>query len=271
MDSFNVQWDSMSADSSGSMPLGNGDVGLNVWVEPGALCFYIGKTDAWSDNGRLLKLGRVRMALNPHPFVNGVPFRQSLILRKGAVEISAGPAGNTIFLRVWVDANRPVVLVEGSGDQPFTMSAALEVWRTEPREIKGREMFSAYGMTGSPEPVLVRPDTVLQGQEDRVVWFHRNEHSVWPMTLDLQGMGAWRQQATDPLLNRTFGGIMRGDTIATGIVTAAKEVHLAVPLVVRMKGTNEEIGKKILAESGLPIIAADTMADAATKIVAAVK
>jgi len=55
------------------------------------------------------------------------------------------------------------------------------------------------------------------------------------------------------------------------VVAAAKEVHLSVPLVVRMKGTNEDLGKKILAESGLPIITADTMADAATKIVAAVK
>jgi len=73
------------------------------------------------------------------------------------------------------------------------------------------------------------------------------------------------------ILVNIFGGIMRCDTIAEGVVTAAREVHLSVPLVVRMKGTNEEIGKKILAESGLPIIAADTMAEAATKIVAAVK
>jgi succinyl-CoA synthetase beta subunit len=73
------------------------------------------------------------------------------------------------------------------------------------------------------------------------------------------------------ILVNIFGGIMRCDTIATGVVAAAKEVHLSVPLVVRMKGTNEELGKKILAESGLPIIAADTMAEAAEKIVAAVK
>ena len=73
------------------------------------------------------------------------------------------------------------------------------------------------------------------------------------------------------ILVNIFGGIMRCDTIATGVVAAAKEVHLSVPLVVRMKGTNEDLGKKILAESGLPIIAADTMAEAATKIVAAVK
>ena len=73
------------------------------------------------------------------------------------------------------------------------------------------------------------------------------------------------------ILVNIFGGIMRCDTIATGVVAAAREVHLSVPLVVRMKGTNEDLGKKILAESGLPIITADTMADAATKIVAAVK
>ena len=73
------------------------------------------------------------------------------------------------------------------------------------------------------------------------------------------------------ILVNIFGGIMKCDTIATGVVTACRAVNLSVPLVVRMKGTNEELGKKILAESGLPIIAADTMAEAATKIVAAVK
>ena len=73
------------------------------------------------------------------------------------------------------------------------------------------------------------------------------------------------------ILVNIFGGIMKCDTIATGVITACKAVNLAVPLVVRMKGTNDELGKKLLAESGLPIISADTMAEAATKIVAAVK
>ena len=73
------------------------------------------------------------------------------------------------------------------------------------------------------------------------------------------------------ILVNIFGGIMRCDTIAEGVIAACKATNLSVPLVVRMKGTNEEIGKKMLAESGLPIISADTMAEAATKIVAAVK
>ena len=72
------------------------------------------------------------------------------------------------------------------------------------------------------------------------------------------------------ILVNIFGGIMKCDTIATGVITACKAVNLAVPLVVRMKGTNEELGKKMLAESGLPIISADSMAEAAQKVVAAV-
>ena len=72
------------------------------------------------------------------------------------------------------------------------------------------------------------------------------------------------------ILVNIFGGIMKCDTIATGVIAACKAVNLSVPLVVRMKGTNAELGKKLLAESGLPIISADTMAEAATQIVAAV-
>jgi succinyl-CoA synthetase beta subunit len=73
------------------------------------------------------------------------------------------------------------------------------------------------------------------------------------------------------ILVNIFGGIMKCDTIAAGVVAAARETHLSVPLVVRMKGTNEDLGKQILKDSGLPIISADSMAEAATKIVAAVK
>jgi succinyl-CoA synthetase beta subunit len=73
------------------------------------------------------------------------------------------------------------------------------------------------------------------------------------------------------ILVNIFGGIMKCDTIADGVIAACKAVNLSVPLVVRMKGTNEDLGKKMLADSGLPIISADTMAEAATKIVAAVK
>ncbi|MEW6090953.1 ADP-forming succinate--CoA ligase subunit beta [Parvibaculum sp.] len=77
--------------------------------------------------------------------------------------------------------------------------------------------------------------------------------------------------SVEGILVNIFGGIMRCDIIAEGVVAAAKEVSLSVPLVVRLEGTNVELGKKIMAESGLPIISADNLADAAEKIVKAVK
>jgi succinyl-CoA synthetase beta subunit len=100
--------------------------------------------------------------------------------------------------------------------------------------------------------------------------------------LDVGG-GATRERVTtafklilsDPhvegILVNIFGGIMRCDVIAEGVVAAAREVSLHVPLVVRLEGTNVELGKKILAESGLPILSADNLADAAQKVVTAVK
>jgi succinyl-CoA synthetase beta subunit len=77
--------------------------------------------------------------------------------------------------------------------------------------------------------------------------------------------------AVKGILVNIFGGIMRCDIIADGIIAAAKEVNLSVPLVVRLEGTNVEEGKRLLAESGLPIVAANDLGDAARKIVAQVK
>jgi len=100
--------------------------------------------------------------------------------------------------------------------------------------------------------------------------------------LDVGG-GATRERVTtafklilsDPnvegILVNIFGGIMRCDVIAEGVVAAAREVSLQVPLVVRLEGTNVELGKKILADSGLPILSADNLADAADKVVKAVE
>jgi succinyl-CoA synthetase beta subunit len=100
--------------------------------------------------------------------------------------------------------------------------------------------------------------------------------------LDVGG-GASREKVTEAfklmlknpklraILVNIFGGIMKCDVIAEGVVAAAREVHLKVPLVVRLEGTNVELGKKILAESGLPIISGNDMADAAQKVVAAAR
>ncbi|MCX6922146.1 MAG: DUF5703 domain-containing protein, partial [Verrucomicrobia bacterium] len=149
LDHCNVVWDSPSKNSAGSMPIGNGDIGMNVWVEEnGDLLLLISKTDAWCENSRILKVGRVRIALSPSPFVKGQPFRQELKLREGMIEIAGGPAGAATTARVWVDANRPVIHVECDGPQPYDFTAKLEVWRTEKRLFTDKDMASCWHMNG---------------------------------------------------------------------------------------------------------------------------
>src|SRR5271165_1229949 len=108
-------------------------------------------------------------------------------------------------------------------------------------------------------------------------------HGAGPANFLDVGGGATRERVTtafklilsDPnvegILVNIFGGIMRCDVIAEGVVAAAREVNLHVPLVVRLEGTNVDLGKRILQQSGLPIVAAENLADAAQKIVTAVK
>jgi alpha-L-fucosidase 2 len=128
LDRCNVVWTTPSQNASGSMPIGNGEVGLNVWVEEnGDLVFYISRTDAWSECSRLLKLGRIRVSLSPNPFAKGQPFRQELDLRNGQIVITAADA----TLRVFVDSDSPIIYVTGEGTTPRTISAKLENWRTK--------------------------------------------------------------------------------------------------------------------------------------------
>src|SRR4030042_1914112 len=113
---YDVVWTSPSKDSAGSMPMGNGDISLNVWMEEsGDVSFYIGKTDAWGDNARLLKVGKVRISIAPNPLGGDVEYRQTLSLENGEIVFEfrpkasgAGDSGRTT-LRLWVDANDPVI------------------------------------------------------------------------------------------------------------------------------------------------------------------
>ncbi len=206
-----VVWDSPSADSSGSMPLGNGDVGVNLWVEPnGDLVFYLSKTDAWSENNRLLKLGRIRVSVQPSLFSWGGFCRQELRLLSGEIVVQAGDPRKPALLRVWVDANRPVVWVDVESPEPVHVQAQLEVWRTRDRRLEGRELFSAYGMMESPFPVIEHADTVLETPKDALIWYHRNSTSIYELTLRHQGLQSLIGKLPDPLLHRTFGGMIRG-------------------------------------------------------------
>jgi alpha-L-fucosidase 2 len=216
IDQYNVVWNSPGAGPLGSMPAGNGDIGLNVWVEEnGDLLFYIGKTDAWSETVRLLKLGRIRVRLSPSPFVAGQPFKQTLNLRTGEIVIQAGNPESETRISIWVDALNPAIRVEAETKQPSEMQAIYERWRTQQRLLEGTEAHSAYGLETGPEPLISYGDSIhLDDGENSVVWYHRNTKSAFPSIMKLQGLAEEAAGAVDPLLNRTFGARMQGENFS---------------------------------------------------------
>jgi alpha-L-fucosidase 2 len=201
-----VLWSSSSADARGSMPAGNGDIGLNAWVEPsGDVCFFISKTDAWDENLRLLKLNKVRIKLTPALTV-GTGFQQELKLREGAIEIRDARA----MIRIWVDANQPVLQVDfrSLDGQPLAASATLEPWRLTQQNMTGEEP-SATGSTTLP--AISYPDITLPRTANRLAWYHRNVVSPWLPSMQLQKLDAIAATQTDPLLNLTMGGMVKGE------------------------------------------------------------
>ena len=188
------------------MPLGNGQVGINLWVEEdGDLRFYISRTDSLSEASRLLKLGGVRISLDPNPFKAGMPFRQELILSDGQCEITAGD----VKLLVFVDSSAPVIHIDGVSTKPVKVKAAADNWRTKPHPLAGEELNSSWTLHGSPTAVTESADIFPANVGDAVVWYHRNESSAaFASTLKLQSLESVADVARDPLLRRTFGGWM---------------------------------------------------------------
>lgn len=190
---YNVVWDSPSDSSFGSMPLGNGDIGLNVWVEEnGHLLFYIAKVDAL-DSGQVgRKLGRIRVRLDsPLPLAG---FRQTLSLPDASVRVEGGD----VQLRVWVDAHQPIIRVEGKSQTPRTAFVTLESLRPL---AKATDPLPGAGTVG----------VLFNDKEDRLAWCYRNQSSDWwAANFRRQNTPEMVAATKDPLLHRTSGCLLQG-------------------------------------------------------------
>ncbi|HEY3332700.1 MAG TPA: DUF5703 domain-containing protein [Capsulimonadaceae bacterium] len=178
-----VTWDSPSVDSRGSMPIGNGDIGLNVWVEPsGDILFYIGKTDSWAGDARnpwgLPKLGRVRVRLTPNPFPAGTSFSQTLKLRESEIVIEGGVASDRTTVTLWVDANNPAIHVDATSGRARSLDVSIDSYR------KAAEQASLANI-------------VFPAANGQIAWCYRNP----------KGKVA-------ELSDRTFGAVIRGNQLA---------------------------------------------------------
>ena len=210
LERYNVVWDTPSKDASGSMPLGNGYIGLNVWVEEstGDVMLLLAKSDAWDENSINLKLGRIRLKISPGSLT---PFRQTLRLRTGQIEIQRGG----VSVRIVVDANQPLIVIDAESGQPFEIRASLEMWRTHEYTTKTQtgDLFRDLGGK-DPYPTIISPDYLLADSGDQIIWCHRNaprENDGFAINMKLQGLGDFIDQMRHPLLGRTFGAAMGGE------------------------------------------------------------
>jgi len=243
---FDVVWDRAGSGSKDTMPAGNGDIGLNVWTEgaTGSVCFYIGKTDSWDDTGRLLKVGKVRIRIEPNPFADGRGFKQRLNLRDAAVEVTAGEGDDAASLRIWADANWPVIRVEARVAGESVVTATVEPWRLEPVELKDELVSGLNHWRDQFGPTVVQPDhLVTETGRDSVVWFHANKETPsFAKALAMQGLES--AGIEDPLKDRVFGGLAEGEGFVkqgtTTLISSAGPVRrLGIHVLTRRPETPE--------------------------------
>jgi len=217
---YNVIWNEPSKDASGSMPVGNGDIGLNVWVEPnGDLLFLIGKTDAFDENSILQKLGRIRVHFEPQPAINE-NFRQTLNLSMGEIIINFS---KDISACIWVDANNPVINIETKGKKAFKQTVTLETWRDSIHEFKETQVSDMFKNLEGPDPykTYIYPDTIASGSNE-IRWFHSNgkpEVDGYGENLRIQGLAPFAKQFIHPLFRRVSGALITGK----GFITVSKK------------------------------------------------
>ncbi|MBI5852520.1 MAG: hypothetical protein HZB39_16025 [Planctomycetes bacterium] len=212
LDAYDVVWRTPSRDASGSMPIGNGELGCNVWCEAdGRLCFHVSRTDAFSEASRLLKLGTVTVRVRP-PEENEF-FEQRLCLRDGCIRVVWGEGERRVAMKLFVDAAADVVhvLAETARDEEITVHG--ETWRTERRRLQGDELRSSWTMHDAPADVVVEEDADrgVVVSDGRLGFRHRNERSVVAFTVARQGLATQgAPRIADPLLFRAFGLLLGG-------------------------------------------------------------
>ncbi|HEY4788227.1 MAG TPA: DUF5703 domain-containing protein [Bacteroidales bacterium] len=209
----NIIWTSQSKNSSESMPCGGGDIGLNVWVENGNILFYISRSGTFDENNGFLKLGRVRIKLNPNPFA-GKDFRQELVLKDGYVTIAGSNRGYSAQVKIWVDVFRPAIHIDISGNKAISTEAIYESWRYADRPFRNGETFANSLKWSSLKNLKTFKDDISFTKEG-VLFYHRNNDrfSAFDITVHEQGLDSVKSQMFNPLKNLTFGGIMQGQNM----------------------------------------------------------
>ncbi|MFH6962708.1 DUF5703 domain-containing protein [Flavobacterium plurextorum] len=209
LENYNPVWNSQSNNSSDSMPLGGGDIGLNVWVEKGDLYCYFSRSGTFDEHNTLLKLGRVKITLTPNPFKDNEGFRQELVLKDGYIII----AQNNAKIKLWVDVFKPVIHIDLESKTSLKMTASYESWRYKNRDSKGKAN-NANSYKWAPQGDIVTFKDSISFENNGIKFYHKNrENTVFDVAVKQQKMESVKDQMLNPIGNLTFGGFMTGDNL----------------------------------------------------------
>lgn len=224
LQAYNPYWTTQSKNSSESMPCGGGDIGMNVWVENDEVLLYISRSGTFDENNVFMKLGRIRLSLQPNPFKDAT-FRQELKLREGYVEIEAMKNGKRTVVEVWANVHAPVAEVAVCSDEPLSLQATYETWRTEPLIWnEAGQIRASIAFRGAPMKATIQPDSV-HWEQDKVLWYHRNrEKTLFDITVTQQHLNPVKDKLWNPLRCLTFGGYMEGDNLVADGVNGGKYI-----------------------------------------------
>lgn len=207
---YNVKWTSASQNSSESMPVGGGDIGLNAWVENGDLLVYLGKTGAFDENNTLLKLGRLRIKLSPNLLLSS-RFSQELQIEKGQIEINVEQGNIQAKLFIWVDVFSPNIHIEVHSNKAIDVEAAYESWRYEDLYPLKKENNMNSWKWAPPHHVITHSDSI-RADRQQVIFYHRNKDiTAFDIVVRQQGMESVKDSLFNPLLNLISGGILQGE------------------------------------------------------------
>lgn len=208
----NVTWKSQSKNASESMPVGGGDIGLNLWVEKGEVYLYLAKSGTFDENNTLLKLGRIKLKLNPNPF-DGQTFKQELVLKDGYASIDGENHNLHAQIKIWVDVFNPVFHLDIKANQKITTLASYESWRYEDRVTKGKENNqNSYKWAPQGEVKTFKDHVSFKG--NAVQFYHQNKfQTVFDVAVKQQGLENSKSELFNPLKNLIFGGLLQGDNM----------------------------------------------------------
>ena len=209
LDNYNQIWTTQSANSSESMPLGGGDIGMNVWVEKGDLYFYFSRSGTFDEHNTLLKLGRVKVSLSPNPFTGEEGFRQELKLKDGCILIGQ----NDVKIKLWVDVFKPIIHLDLESENPLKMTASYESWRYKNLDSKGKAN-NANSYKWAPQGDIVTYKDSIAFENNGIKFYHRNrEQTVFDVAVKQQKLESVKDQMMNPIANLTFGGFMVGENL----------------------------------------------------------